>query len=140
MIILDTNVVSELCRKAPHENVKRWAATTDPKQCITSITVGEIVRGVRSLPSGARRNEIQHVVFWQLSNFEQRNGVLAFDTDAAWAFGEIVVERKRMGRPIHDADAMIAAICRAHDAPLATRNLKDFEGTDVTLVDPWEGA
>lgn len=137
MIVLDTNVVSELSRKNPDENVIRWATNANAQRFITAITVGEIVRGVKRLPDGARRNEIQHAVFWQLSNFEHRHGILPFDTEAAWEYGEIVTTRNAMGRPIHDADAMIAAICRAHDAPLATRNKKDFEGAGVELIDPW---
>lgn len=137
MIVLDTNVVSELSRKNPVGHVIRWAANADAQQFITAITVGEIVRGVKRLPEGARRNKIQHAVFWQLSNFEHRRGILPFNTDAAWEYGEIVTARNAMGRPIHDADAMIAAICRAHDAPLATRNQKDFDGTGVELIDPW---
>ena len=137
MIVLDTNVVSELSRKNPDENVIRWATNANAQQFITAITVGEIVRGVKRLPDGARRNEIQHAVFWQLSNFEHRHGILPFDTEAAWEYSEIVTTRSALGRPIHDADAMIAAICRAHDAPLATRNQKDFEGAGVELIDPW---
>lgn len=138
MIVLDTNVISELGRSSASEKVKRWCANSDEVHTITAITAAEMFRGIKILPAGSRRDAVEAAVTQQLAEFDTRGGILHFDIAAAWMFGEVTATRKAMGRPIADADAMIAAICLAHRAPLATRNIKDFEGTGVNLINPWD--
>jgi predicted nucleic acid-binding protein len=67
------------------------------------------------------------------------NQVLPFDVAAASLYGQIAAARERAGHPVDALDTQIAAICRAHDAPLATRNTKDFAHTGIHVVDPWSG-
>lgn len=138
MIVLDTNVVSELGRYAPDTRVLAWSESAGDLLTITAVTAAEMTRGVSLLPRGARRDALAASVTGQLMSFEMRGGVLPFDARAAHEFGDVAARRKAAGRPIADADAMIAAICRAHGAPLATRNIKDFTGTGVTLINPWD--
>lgn len=138
MIVLDTNVLSEMMKPHPDQRVLRWFDHSSEEKWTTTISAGELVTGVFLLPKGQKRRALAKVVDAALTELIRQDAVLPYDIDAAMALGEVHAARKAMGRPIHDADAMIAAICRAHDASLATRNLKDFEGTGVTVVDPWE--
>lgn len=137
MIILDTNVVSELMRTDPIDRVARWIADRPPTAFgTTAVTQAEILLGVEILPKGKRRDALQEVaddIFDE--DFEGR--VFIFDGDAARAYARIVAARRRSGRPISTADAQIAAIARSLGFELATRNVGDFEGCGVELHDPW---
>lgn len=138
MIVLDTNVVSELMKSAPHRAVVRWAAARPVAGLFTTaITQAEILHGVRLLPSGRRRDAIEasaKAVFEEV--FAGR--VLPFSSEVAEPYAEIAAGRRRSGRPISQADAQIAAIARAVGASLATRNVGDFDGCGVRVVDPWQ--
>jgi predicted nucleic acid-binding protein len=137
MIILDTNVISELMASAPAENVERWVSLAPPTSLYTTcITQAEILFGVRLLAKGKRRDRIElaaSAVFDTV--FAGR--VLPFGSDAARAYARIAAERRRRGKPISVLDAQIAAIARASGARLATRNLADFAGCGIEVVDPW---
>lgn len=137
MIILDTNVVSELMKPAPSAPVVRWIALQPaPSLYTTSITEAEILHGVMLLAAGKRRNGLQaaaEAMFGE--DFARR--VLPFGSDAARAYAAIAAVRRRAGRPISHFDAQIAAIARSTRAALATRNTADFEACGVTLVNPW---
>ena len=137
MIILDTNVLSELMRASPAENVVRWiAAQPESGFYITSITQAEILHGILLLPSGKRRAAIQTATESMFaSEFDGR--ILAFDSAAARPYAGIAVERRRAGRPISQFDAQIAAIAHSARATIATRNVDDFEGCGVKVVNPW---
>lgn len=137
MIVLDTNVVSELMRRRPDAAVLAWADAEDPRTlAITAVTTAELLHGVARLPHGARMHKLAAAVHGLLlEDFEGR--VLSFDAPSALHYGELVAARERAGRPIGVADAQIAAICRHHGALLATRNVRDFEATGVELLDPW---
>lgn len=137
MIVLDTNVVSELMRPAPARNVLDWVDRQPASETyLTSITVAELLYGVRRLPDGRRKIELAELVEAMIADdFEHR--VLAFDETAAGHYADIVVLREQSGRPIALADAQIAATCRSHGAALATRNVEDFTGTGITVIDPW---
>lgn len=137
MIVLDTNVLSELARRAPDPAVLAWFAVRPQADLyLSAVTVAEMSYGVARLPAG-RREEIADRVERVLAGFDGR--LLPFGGEAGRAFGPIVAGRDGAGRPIGTADAQIAAICRVHDAALATRNVRDFVGTGVTVVDPWSG-
>ncbi|MCC6662589.1 MAG: type II toxin-antitoxin system VapC family toxin [Polyangiaceae bacterium] len=137
MIVLDTNVLSELMSPTPSKAVTRWVSR-HPASVLysTTITQAEILYGILLLPSGRRRKTIAALAE---AMFEQdfAGRLLAFDSRAARAYAEIAVSRRRSGRPISHFDAQIAAIARAASAAVATRNVADFDGCGVEVVDPW---
>jgi toxin FitB len=137
MIVLDTNVVSELMRPAPAERVVTWVNQQLATSChITAITLAELLYGVVRLVDGRRKAELADLIEAMVADdFEHR--VLAFDETAAAHYADIVTQRERAGKPISAADAQIAATCRSHGADLATRNVADFVDTGITIVNPW---
>ena len=136
MIVLDTNVISELARPAPSVQVLAWVDAQDGV-AITATTAAELLHGVARLPDGARKSGLADAIREMLDG-PLRGNVLAFDRDAASDYGEIVAAREAAGRPISIADAQIAAICRSRGATLGTRNVRDFESVGVTVVNPWD--
>ena len=137
MIVLDTNVISELMRPVPESRVVDWVdCQADIDVFITAITLAELQYGIARLPDGVRRERLAAQVE-QMIDEDLDHRVLAFDDTAAAHYGEIAAARERAGRPIGSADAQIAAICRSYDATLATRNVGDFAGTGIRVVDPW---
>jgi predicted nucleic acid-binding protein len=138
MIVLDTDVVSELMREYPHAKVDTWVRGFPREEfAVTSITVAEVLYGIRLLPPGRRRRELeQGWEAFQARGF--RRAVLFFDALAADAYSQLTVGRRRLGRPMDTFDAMIAAIAKVHGAAVATRDTAGFSGCDLELVDPWE--
>jgi predicted nucleic acid-binding protein len=137
MIVLDTNVVSELMKPQPSPIVLQWIASRDRADfCTTSLSQAEILHGVRLLPSGRRRRAIE-VAAEAMFKVEFAGRILAFDSDAARSYAELVSERRRRSRPISQFDAQIAAIARAAGVTLATHNVKDFDHCGIGIVDPW---
>jgi hypothetical protein len=137
MIILDTNVLSELMKPAPGESVVRWmSAQAATSLYTTSITQAEILHGVMLLPSGRRRNAVKTAAEAMFKeDFAGR--ILPFGSDAADPYADIAVERRRAGRPISHFDAQIAAIARSAGAGIATRNVADFDDCGVKVINPW---
>ncbi|MGH8792911.1 MAG: type II toxin-antitoxin system VapC family toxin [Stackebrandtia sp.] len=138
MIVLDTNVVSEVIGPRPDKHVVSWVHSCVVTQTyITSVTAAELLYGVAKLPQGRRKDMLAEKVQNMLRDaYDGR--IEPFDVAAAGHYAMIVASREGKGRPIEVADAQIAAICRKHGATLATRNAKDFEGTGVEVVNPWE--
>jgi predicted nucleic acid-binding protein len=138
VIILDTNVVSELARQVPDPGVLAWLDSLEISEvATTAITAAELRYGVAGLPEGHRKRELTVMIRGILTeDFYGR--VLPFDERASVRYADIVTGRMRIGRPIGVADAQIAAICRDSGATLATRNTPDFEETGVKLIDPWK--
>ena len=136
MIVIDTNVVSELMKADPSAVVQAWVLGHGRDELrITAITVAEILYGIERLPKGKRRTALHTAGVEAFSRFADE--ILPFDVAAATVYPEIVSRRERMGTPISAYDAQIAAICRTHDAGLATRNVRDFADVGVDLSDPW---
>ena len=136
MIVADTNVVSELMKVEPSPSVRAWVLAQGHHELrITAITVAEILYGIERLPSGRRKDTLRDAAVDVFSRFTE--DVLPFDAAAATVYPEIVDQRDCQGAPISGYDAQIAAICRANDASLATRNEKDFAGVGVELINPW---
>jgi len=137
MIILDTNVLSELLRPEPAKQVERWLSAQDgAKVYFTTVGEAELRHGVAILPAGKRRNALTIAIEGLLEE-DFRDRVLPFDRAAARAYATIAAARRAAGRPISQFDCQIAAIARAHKATVATRNNSDYEGCGVELVDPW---
>jgi toxin FitB len=137
VIVLDTNVVSELIKPAPAPPVITWVDEREPAELvITAITAAELRAGVAILPRGHRSNQVGQRMD-ALLTFTFAGSVLPFDIDTAGHYAEVVAARRRAGKPIAALDAQIAGLCRRHRATLATRNIRDFDATGVELVDPW---
>ena len=138
MIVLDTNVLSELMRAAPAQRVVRWVADQSATSLYTtSITQAEVLHGVMLLPAGKRRAAVEaaaEAMFKEV--FAGR--ILGFGSDAAYPYARIAAQRRRAGRPISHFDAQIAAIAHCAGALIATRNIGDFEGCGVRVVNPWD--
>jgi len=138
VIILDTNVISEIFRPAPEPRVVDWLESLTGDVAITSITLSELLAGVRRLPASRRRDELTERIDAALEPYRGSRAVLPFDDVAADHYADVLVAREDEGAPIGTADAQIAAICLAHGAACATRNVKDFVHTGVELIDPWK--
>jgi|SRR5579871_4647953 toxin FitB len=137
MIILDTNVVSEMMRPTPQPAVLNWLATQPAEEVhVTAVTMAEILFGIELLPAGKRRDALQAGADKTFGIFAGH--ILPFDDRAAHAFSVISSSRRKQGRPMSEFDAEIAAIARANTATLATRNLGDFQSCGLRLVNPWE--
>jgi len=137
MIILDTNVLSELLRPEPAKQVERWLSAQDgAKVYFTTVGEAELRHGVAILPAGKRRNALTIAIEGLLEE-DFRDRVLPFDRAAARAYATIAAARRAAGRPISQFDCQIAAIARAHEAPVATRNTSDYEGCGIEWIDPW---
>ncbi len=137
MIVLDTNVVSQLSKPSPDGRVMEWLNTYDHELLITAITVAELHTGVAVMPDG--RNKLQMAKNVEKTLDEFGAVCLAFDGIAAEDYATIIATRRLAGRPIGIHDAQIAAIARSGGFALATMNRRDFEGIDgLKLVDPSE--
>ncbi|MGH3500560.1 MAG: type II toxin-antitoxin system VapC family toxin [Nocardioidaceae bacterium] len=137
MIILDTNVVSELTKQVPEAAVLNWLDSLPAEDvATTAITAAEVLYGAARLPAGRRKTALATAVRG-LINEDFMGRVEPFDTAAAEAYALLVTGREQLGRPIAAADAQIAAICRAQRAALATRNIRDFQDTGIELINPW---
>jgi predicted nucleic acid-binding protein len=138
MIVLDTNVLSELMRPDPEQAVIAWMDRQDPATLfLTAITVAEILYGIARLAEGKRKAGLRELGAAVL-NEDFAGRIIPFDETAAECYADVVCERQRSGHPISMADAQIAAICRTlNGATLATRNSMDFEGIGLDLTNPW---
>jgi predicted nucleic acid-binding protein len=136
MIILDTNVLSELMLHTPNRSVLVWL-DRQPRPSIwtTSITLFEIRFGLQSMPSGKRRTALVQDLEKVLDSMDHR--IAVFDAEAAEHASTLMASRKLQGRPREDRDTMIAGIVLAHHAALATRNTSHFDDIAAPLVDPW---
>jgi toxin FitB len=140
MIILDTNVISELMRAKPSGRVVAWVRSQPVTELFTtSITEAEIFYGIELLADGKRHDALlQAAEAMFAEDFAGR--IFGFESDAARAFSKIAAHRRAFGRPVSHADAQIAAIAQVQVAKLATRNIADFAECKVDLVDPWSAA
>ncbi len=137
VILLDTNVVSELMRPKPAQAVLGWFAAQDStKLFFSAASEAELRTGAAILPAGKRRDSLTATIDIMITeDFAGR--VLPFDSAAAKAYAAIAASRRAAGQPIMEADCQIAAIARVRGAAVATRNVRDFEGCDIVIVDPF---
>lgn len=135
MIVLDTNVVSELVKGLRAEpSVLRWVRNLSEQPVTTVVNKAELLAGIALLPAGARRTNLVHAVESALVDMEI---CLPFTPDVPAVYAEIVATRTAAGRPIGTGDAFIAAIARAHGAAIATRDVSGFSGIEIRVIDPW---
>jgi toxin FitB len=137
MILIDTNVVSEVWRNTPNSHVVSWLESQLREAIfISSITLAEIHFGIAKSPDGHNKSRMSDsAVRLEVETFNGR--VLAFDNRCAIQFGLARASREKMGRPINFPDAAIAATALTYGLTLATRNTKDFEGLDLKLINPF---
>lgn len=137
MIVIDTNVLSELMRAEPDAAVLDWFGQEPPAGLFTTtVSQAEILYGLALLPEGKRRDGLQDAAAAMFQeDFVGR--ILPFDSDAAHAYAAIAVGRKAAGQPISQFDAQIAGIAQSRGARLATRNVADFAGCGIVVVNPW---
>ena len=137
VLILDTNVLSELMNPKGAPTVKTWVAQQEQEALhITSITQAEILYGISILPEGKRRQALldtAHAMF----NQEFAGKILSFNRTTATHYAQIASYRRSIGQPISQFDAQIAAICREHFATIVTRNVNDFLHCDIQIFNPW---
>ena len=137
MIVLDTNVVSELRRSVPNFNVFDWAARQPPDSLyITAVTEAELWYGIELLPAGRNRTTLEAATERMINVFFDGR-ILPFDRAATQVYAEIRASRRLAGRVIGELDCMIAAIARVNGASVATRDLYGFENCGVEVVNPW---
>jgi len=138
MIVLDTNVLSELMRPQPHAAVFDWVAA-QPRASLytTSVNKAEILYGIAVLPEGHRRAALAAAADAMFTD-DLAGRVLPFDAAAAAHYAEVIMARRRIGAPIEAFDAQIAATARAAGFGIATRDIGGFDGYGVALVNPWQ--
>ena len=137
MHILDTNVVSELFRPEPDDRVAGWLEAASPPQLfVTAVSKAESLLGLAMMPDGRRKQILDGIM---RTFFENRltTPILGFGDREAEHFAELVSHRRRIGRPIGEFDAQIAAIARSHRFAVVTRNVEDFEHCGIEVINPW---
>ncbi len=137
MILLDTNIISELMKVRPSTQVIAWL---DQQKSIhlflSTITIAEISYGINNLPKGKRRKQLETALMQTIAvSFKHR--ILDFDLAAAYAYGNIMVQRRKAGKPLSIPDGQIAAIAYAQEFILATRNERDFIKCGLQIVNPF---
>lgn len=141
MILLDTNVISEALRPAPSPSVVNWLNANHANAAISSITIFELEAGVGLLEAGRRKDALANAIARAIRRFGSR--VYAFDAAAAQAAARLLVQARAQGLGVHQipnklADLQIAGVALAYGLELATRNVGDFAGLGIQLVNPWE--
>lgn len=142
MILLDTNVISEVLRPAPPPQVISWLNSNFADAAISSVTIFELSAGVALLDAGRRKDALENAIARTVRRFGPR--VYAFDTGAAQAAARLLILARSRGLALHQIpsklpDLQIAGIASAYSLDLATRNAGDFVGLGIDLIDPWRG-
>ena len=133
--LLDTNIISELVKPAPNRNVVKFLSTLDGAW-LSIISLHEITYGLRLLPKGKRRTELEEKIHQLLSEYSDL--VIPIDQSEAEQAAIFRVQAKQQGKVIHLADALIAGTAKEHNLSLVTRNVGDFFGIDINIVNPWD--
>lgn len=137
MLLLDTNMLSEMMRPEPERKIVDWIVRQPSDELFTAaVCQAEVLAGLAIMPSGRRRTGLEEAARAMFTDdFDGR--ILPFDTEAAVGYAEIFAARRNVGRPSGTIDLMVAAIARVRGASVVTRNVADFEGVGVTIVNPW---
>lgn len=138
MILLDTNVISETMRERPDPGVRAWLRQHPRADVWTaSIVFAELLAGIESMPAGRRQRTLR-VAVEEMIVEDFRGQILTFNLPAARRYAQILAARQKMGRPIREMDAQIAAITLVHGAILVTRDVSDFSDCGLTVLNPWD--
>lgn len=137
MILVDTNVWSELAKPNPAKAVLDWEAAQAPGLWLSTVVLAEWRAGAALMPQGRGREALTQLIETVASSYRDR--LLAFDEPCARCYGVVLADARAAGKSIQTADAMIAATARAHGMRLATRDRNDFAGAGVEIIDPWAG-
>jgi len=135
MIVVDTNVWSELAKRQPDPRVRQWEAANADALWMSAIVLAEFRAGVNLMPEGRNRATLSNLVEAIAAGCADR--FLDFDERCSRLYGEVLASARAAGKPIQAADAMIAATARAHGMRVATRDSGDFAGAGVPLINPW---
>jgi predicted nucleic acid-binding protein len=136
LILLDTNVVSELMKEALNPAVERWYLLNEEETALPAVALAELAYGVARLSTGAKRRSIEaRLTEWRVRYADR---MVPFGAAAAMRYGPMLASVVASGRAMSLSDAQIAAIALEEDALVATRNIADFEPSGVCLVNPWE--
>jgi predicted nucleic acid-binding protein len=138
VILLDTNVLSELTKPQPALQVVDWLADNEPRLGLPTVALAELRYGIERLPEGRRRRSLLR--FWEETRRRFAGRTFAFDVQAAERYGRIVAGAEQAGRSVRVGDGQIAAIALAQRMWVATRDVEDFRPTGVSLIDPWAGS
>lgn len=136
--LLDTCVISELVSKKPNPKVVEYVDLLDPEDVYLSvITIGEIVKGIEKLPKSRRKTDLHN---WLKDDLLVRfeGNVVALDTEVLIEWGALTARLESAGRTMPAIDSLIAATALAKKMTLVTRNVGNFENTNVEIVNPWE--
>ena len=137
--LIDTNVISEYNREQlPHPGVVKWLETTpEALQFVSVLTLAEIEKGILRKEEGKRRRDLER---WFAQDLQARfaGRILPFDARVASRWAHLVASSLDSGRPLPTLDSQIAATASAHELVLVTRNVKDYDGTEVPVLNPWE--
>ena len=137
MFVLDTNILSAMMQLGRVPEVAAWMAAQDEERLFTTtVSQAEILAGLAVMADGRRRRDLEKSAGDMFEDFEGR--ILSFDTGAAAAYAELFALRRRSGRPAAPLDLMIASIAHAQGASMVTRNVDDFAGCGLTVINPWE--
>ena len=138
MLMLDTNMLSEIMRSEPERKVADWIIRQPSDELFTAaVCQAEILSGLAIMPSGRRRAELEEAACSMFADdFDGR--VLPYDIEAAAAYAEVFAARRKAGKPSGTVDLMLAAIARVRGASVVTRNVADFEGVGVAIINPWD--
>jgi toxin FitB len=136
MILVDTNIWSELMRAEPNPCVKAWELAHADHLYLATIVMAELLSGAHLLPEGKRKQALLAGYDELVDLYAEK--IVAFDLAAAREYGFLLAKLEKSGRNPTTADVQIAAIAASRKMTLATRNVRDFEGLDLTLLNPWE--
>ena len=139
MILLDTNVVSELMRPVSDRAVERWIDGQIAETLfLPSVSLAELLVGIAVMPPGKRRDSLA-LLLDEIVERVLDGRVLAFDEKAARAYAPLLARTRRKGQAISTPDGQIAAIALVHGYTVATRDTSPFEAAGVRVVNPWIG-
>jgi toxin FitB len=138
VIVADTSVLSEPLRRDPNPRVLAWLDDAEEDVVITSVSVAELLYGSTRLPEGQRRTDLTLVIERLITSAAER--ILGFDAGSARAYASLRVDRERAGKPVSVEDLMIGSICLANGLPIATRNVKEFAGFGLRVINPWDSS
>jgi hypothetical protein len=136
VILLDTNVLSELAKPQPDPRVVSWVRRSAAALAVPTIAIAEMAYGIEKLVEGRRRQDLLAALQRLVTEFADR--LFDFNVKSAWAYGGILASARRAGRPMTVPDAAIAAIAKANGCALATRNGRDFATAGLEIINPWQ--